>query len=142
MKIQNLIFSVLLAALCGCTSVSYTDAYSADGSADKNAKQVLITNYGYYLFNSVPLFSGGLEDGSFSLFHKNINLDRTMGILKDECQRLNVKKVDDIQFEENSTCFFGWVPYIGTTLGIYWFKEVQISAVLHSDNFNQKKEGL
>ena len=142
MKIQNLIFAALAFALCACTSVSYTDAYSAGGGADKNAKQVLITNYGYYLFNCVPLFSGGAEDGSFSLFHNNINLERTMGVLKRECERLDDKKVSDIQFDEHSTCFFGWVSYIGSTLGIYWFKEVQLSAVLHSDKFNQEKEGL
>ena len=142
MKIQNLIFAALAIALCGCTSVSYSDAYSADGGVDKNAKQVLITNYGYYFFNCVPLFSGGPRDGSFRMFRNNINLNKTMGVLKDECERLDVAKVDDIQFDEHSTCFFGWVPYVGTTLGIYWFKEVQLSAVLHSDKFNQEKEGL
>ena len=138
MKIRNLIFAALAFVLCSCTSVTYTDAYSDNGGSEQNCKQVLITNYGYYLFNCVPLFSGGAEDGSFRLFHNNINLDRTMGVLKDECVRLDVKKVDDIQFEESSTCFFGWVPYIGATLGIYWFKEVQLSAVLHSDKFKQE----
>ncbi|MBO6103153.1 MAG: hypothetical protein J6P03_07885 [Opitutales bacterium] len=138
MKILNLIFAPLILALCACTSVSYTDARAENGSVKPNAKQVLITNYGYYLFNCVPLFSGGGSDGSFSLFSNNIKLDKTMNILKDECERLGVKKVSDIQFDENSTCFFSWVEVIGTTLGIYWYKDVQLSAVLYSDKFSQE----
>ena len=138
MKILNIIFAVLMLGLCSCTSVTYTNARSEDGSVNPKAKQVLITNYGYYLFNCVPLFSGGSTDGSFSLFSRNIKLEKAMNILKDECERLDVKKVSDIQFDENSTCFFSWVEYIGTTLGIYWYKDVQLSAVLYSDKFNQE----
>lgn len=138
MKILNIILAALALGLCSCTNVSYTAARGENGNMIPKAKQVLITNYGYYLFNCVPLFSGGEDDGSFSLFSRNIKLEKAMNTLKAECERLDVKKVSEIQYDEKATCFFSWVEIIGTTLGIYWYKDYQLSAVLYSDKFNQE----
>lgn len=134
----------------GCTGVSSTSAYNADdgggsagskvgvgeragvssASSDMKKTQIMITNYGYYLFNCVPLFSGGIEDGSFALFSDKVNVDSAMRTLKIKCEEMNAARICDVQATKTSTCCLSWVPYIGTTLGLYWYKEVQISAVV------------
>lgn len=148
MEFMKNILLILLVTSCisflsGCTSITYTDTTNTpqiDKQSQSAYKEILITNYGYYLFNTLPLGSGGLTDGSFSLFKDNVNLDKAMQALKDECKKNEINNFSNIQVSQKSTCTFGWVPYLGTTLGLYWFKEIQISAVLYSDKFKNEKE--
>lgn len=142
----------LLAAVfaAGCTGVSSTSAYdtdsdgvstvSAGAQADVSERragmqktQIMVTNYGYYLFNCIPLFSGGIEPDSFELFSDRVNVNSAMQTLKIKCEEMNAARICDVQSTKTSTCCLSWVPYIGTTLGIYWYKEVQISAVVSTD---------
>lgn len=147
MKSMKTFFKMLsiacaLSCICGCTSITYTEAGASPEIKGGNGayKQVLISNYGYYLFNCLPLGCGGLSDGSFELFSDNVNLDKAMKILKDECANEKSKSFSNVQVSQTSTCIFGWVPYIGTTLGIYWFKEIQISAAIYSENFKTERD--
>ena len=161
---------ILLAVLfvVGCTGVSSTSAYNADdggaasvsagaqagsgvgvgeragvlsASSDMKKTQIMITNYGYYLFNCVPLFSGGIEDGSFALFSDKVNVDSAMRTLKIKCEEMNAARICDVQSTKTSTCCLSWVPYIGTTLGLYCYKEVQISAVVSAAAVDAKIQG-
>lgn len=121
------------AAMVGCTGVSTTENSPVPHVANIGAqqtRQIVATNYGYYLFNWIPLFSGGKEEDSFALFSDTVNLDTAMQTFNQKCRELNVDKVCDIQTDGNSTCFFSWIPYFGTTFGLYWYKEIQVSAVV------------
>ena len=119
--------------LLACTTVSTTKQNSQIPvqtlNGDENG-QILVSNYGYYLFNCVPLFCGGKDEDSLSFFSDNVNVDKAMQCLAKKCKELNVKNIADVQTKTNSTCFLSWVPTIGNTLGIYWYKEVQISATV------------
>lgn len=130
---KNLFLILALLPLFGCTSVSTTKQSSQIPvqtlNGDKNG-QILVSNYGYYLFNCIPLFCGGKDEDSLSFFSDNVNIDKAMQCLSKKCEQLNVKNVADIQATTSSTCFLSWVPTIGSTLGIYWYKQVQISAVV------------
>lgn len=134
---KTLFLACVLSCICGCTSITYTEADASPeikgGSGP--CRQILISNYGYYLFNCLPLGCGGLSDGSFELFSDNVNLDKAMRTLKDECAKFKSESFSNVQVSQTSTCIFSWVPYLGTTLGIYWFKEIQISAAIYSESF-------
>lgn len=134
MNVSNVLKLILLlsfALLCGCTSVNYSASHKKGTveSIDGAYKRILITNYGYYLFNSIPLGSGGDAEDSFSLFTDNVNLNAAMDMFNAECKKNNVTEVSDLQVEKTETCYFSWAPW-GTTLGIYWYKEIQISATV------------
>ena len=147
MKFMKNLFKMLciacaLSCICGCTSITYTESDASPEIKGGNGiyRQILISNYGYYLFNCIPLGCGGLSDGSFELFSDNVNLDKAMQTLKDECAKDNADAFSNIQVSQTSTCIFSWVPYLGSTLGIYWFKEIQISAAIYSENFKIEKD--
>lgn len=126
-----LLFTAALSA--GCTSVSttpQTDTPQISGLENSPYRQIMLTNYGYYLFNWIPLFSGGKDEDSFALFSDTVNLKAAMKTLDEKCRALNADEVADLQTLEKSTCFLSWVPYIGTSLGLYWYKEIQVSAVV------------
>ena len=121
------------ALFVGCTSVSttpQTDTPQISGLENSPYRQMMLTNYGYYLFNWIPLFSGGDGENSFALFSDTVNLKSAMRTFAEKCRTMNADEVADLQTSEKSTCFLSWVPYIGTSLGLYWYKEIQVSAVV------------
>lgn len=123
-----------LSALAGCTSVNESEAHKAPQieNIDGQYKRVLVTNYGYYLFNWIPLASGGEGDGSFDMFSDNVNVEDAMKTLNSECEKLGSTELADLQIQNTSTCFFKWSPFFGSTFGIYWYKEVQVSATINT----------
>lgn len=134
----SLVILLLSVVFSGCTGVNYSEPHEGAivENADGKYKRILITNYGYYLFNAIPLGSGGHEDDSFSLFSDNVSLETAMEIFNAECEKYNVTEVSDLQVQRTETSFFSWAP-LGTTLGIYWYKEIQISATVSvSDSEN------
>ena len=131
-----------LSALAGCTGVDQSDAHKAPQieNIDGQYKRVLVTNYGYYLFNWIPLASGGESDGSFEMFSDNVNVEEAMKTLNSECEKLGSTELADLQVQNTSTCFFKWSPFFGSTFGIYWYKEVQVSATINTDAEKPAKE--
>lgn len=123
-----------LSALAGCTGVDQSGAHNAPKieNIDGQYKRVLVTNYGYYLFNWIPLASGGESDGSFDMFSDNVNVEDAMKTLNSECEKLGSTELADLQVQNTSTCFFKWSPFFGSTFGIYWYKEVQVSATINT----------
>lgn len=130
-KLSALAALALCFALSGCTNINYSEAHQTGGieNIDDQYKRILVTNYGYYLFNTIPLGSGGHSDESFSLFSDNVGLDAAMATFNAECEKNNVTEISDLQVQRTETSFFSWAP-LGTTLGIYWYREIQISATV------------
>lgn len=143
-KMKNLIKIAIilpLILLASCTSISTTSPQESPKilGMDGQTKQIMITNYGYYLFNCIPLASGSNADGSFEFFSDKVNLKDAMKSLNDECQKLGTTQVSNVQTEKTSTCFFDWSPLFSSTFGIYWFKEIQLSASINFEKNSQSK---
>lgn len=132
MKFIKIISLLIIVLLASCTGINKTPPQSKLKIVNltDDTQQILITNYGYYLFNWIPLGCGGVEDGSFSLFSDHVNLQSAMQSFNEECKKLGVKDISNLQAKPFSTCFFSWVPYVGTSFGIYWYKEIQVSGVI------------
>ncbi len=138
-SVKVFLLAMLSLIVASCASVSQSEKSDIPKISDINGttKRVLVTNYGYYLFNCLPLFSGGRADGEFELFADNVNQTKTMEIFKKTCEQLGATEISNIQNETTSTCFFDWAPF-GTTFGLYWYRESQISASVKVPTENSK----
>ena len=133
-KLKIIVFcvsSLLFLLLQACTGISYTSQQQTPNISGINgtSQQIMITNYGYYLFNCIPLCSGGSSNNSFELFSDKVSLKEVMNSFNEQCKELKVSEFSNLQTEKNSTCFFDWCP-VTSTFGIYWYKEIQLSATI------------
>lgn len=123
-----ILFSLLL--FSGCMSIERSSTeYVTVGGMVVQGEQVLISNYGYYLFGSIPLFTGSETGSGTSFFYDGATLDKTQKYLSDLADKEGAAVVH-IQPMVNSTCSFSAIPIIGSTLGLFWYKEVQLSATI------------
>ena len=126
-----------LTSSAGCVSVQRTTRVASAGTGIQGTpgtpvEHVHVSNYGYYLFNCIPIFCGNTAKdflGETVWFSDEVTLAKTQGVLV-ETARNRRYRIADIQPHVRSTCFFGAIPYVGTTFGLVWYKEVQVSAVL------------
>lgn len=125
-------------ALCGCYSM---DAASSDAlrgssvsaSGERPVEHVVVSNYGWYLFNFVPLVCGNAEPGAafpWAFFSDQVTApllhDRLMQ--RAAARRANVKDLacfrdDQVFFTFPGTQFQVPVPYL------LCFREIQFSGV-------------
>ena len=128
---------ILLALATGCVSVQKTSKVAPQGvtilgSSGTPVEHVHVSNYGYYLFNCIPIFCGNTVAGQREntvWFSDEVRLAPVQDIMLEQARKRKCQ-ISDIQPYTRSTCFFSAIPYVGNTLGILWFKEVQMSAVL------------
>jgi hypothetical protein len=133
------VLSVLisLSLLAGCVSVQKTSkvapaGVTIQGSPGTPSEHVHVSNFGYYLFNCIPLFCGSTtadSRGETVWFSNEVTLSRVQSVMLEEVRNRKCQ-LTEVQPYARSTCFFSAIPYVGTTFGIVWFKEVQMSAVL------------
>lgn len=134
---QLFALAALAALLSGCISVERSrktvfDRLPVEGTPGTPEEHVHVSNYGYYLFNSIPLFCGDASKngtGNTVFFRDDVTLAKMQNVLLEEVSRRPYSIVE-IQPKTSSTCFFSVVPYVGNTFGIFWYKEIQISAVM------------
>jgi len=93
---------------------------------------VTVSNYGYYFFNVLPIFCGNTVDGRLGntiWFQNYVTLERTQSVMMRE---IKPKRpiVTCLQPHSYETCFFSVIPYIGNSLGIVWYKQIDLSAIL------------
>jgi len=128
---------LVLGLFCGCVSVERASQNAMmqmpiEGAPGTTEEYIHVSNYGYYLFNAFPIFCGNTADdrrGNTIWFSDEVTLAVTQDILIEEVKsrRCNLA---NLQPTVQSTCFFGAIPYIGNTLGILWYREVQISGIV------------
>ncbi len=127
----------LSALLSGCAAVEIaspvTPPVELRGYKPGSTRQhIHISNYGYYLFNCIPIFAGDTRPGkvgSMSWFQDDVRLPSVQNVLVEKVKEQNAQ-IDEIQPHTSSTCCFASIPYVGTTFGLVWYKEVQLSAVI------------
>ena len=77
-------------------------------------------NYGYYLFNIVPLISGDCEKiGSTSFFTDNVNPKNSVDLLTKKAKELGSSKVIDIASTQRESGKY--------TLWVFWYRGAQSS---------------
>lgn len=125
----------LLAA--GCCTIERSSRYPVGDYAHGTAKgriaeHVHVSNYGYYLFNHYPLFCGDTRPGRVGktrFFGGEVDVQGVASALFEEVGERR-GRISEIQPKTYSTCFFSCIPYVGNSLGILWYREAQLSAVL------------
>ena len=124
-------------AMAGCANIERTNRAAfrrlpIDDTPGTSERLVHVSNYGYYLFNTWPIFTGSTRNGSLGKmrwFSDDVTLDDTQRIMMNEAKAADACATQ-IHPKLWSTCYFSAIPYIGNTLGILWYKEAQMSAVL------------
>ncbi len=123
-----ILFSLLL--FSGCMSIERSSTeYVTEGGIVVPGEQVFISNYGYYLFGSIPLFTGNETGTGTTFFSDGATLDKTQKYLSELADKEGAAVVH-VQPMVHSTCSFSAIPIVGTTFGLFWYKEVQLSATL------------
>lgn len=131
----SILFALLLCA--GCVSVERANRTAfkqlpMEGTCGSAERAVHISNFGYYFFNVFPIMTGSTrngEIGTMSWFKDDVTLPDVQRVLVNE-GKASGTLLTHVQPMRTSTCFFSAIPYIGNTLGIVWYKEIQISAIL------------
>jgi len=128
---------VLLLLGTGCANFQKTSnaaLYNLEviGTEGRPQEVVTVSNYGYYLFNFLPIFCGNTVEGRLGntvWFQNHVTLERTQGVM---LRQIKDQKplVTNLQPHSYETCFFSVIPYIGNSLGIVWYKQIDLSAVL------------
>lgn len=147
-EIRMMCALALLVSLTGCVSVQRAPKVAPAGvgilgTQGVPAEHIHVSNFGYYLFNCIPIFCGNTADdrqGNTIWFSDEVTLAKTQSIMVDEARNRNCK-MTELQPHLKSTCFFSSIPYVGTTFGLLWYKEVQLSAVLVRSNTPAPSKG-
>ena len=120
--------AVLAVALAGCFSL---ETATLSKSGDEN---VLVTNYGWYLFNLIPLATGNATENAVAptvMFRNDVTMDKVQGRVV-KYARQKGKELRDMAYYNRSSVMFNIpgtnfpipVPYVLT------FREIQLSGVL------------
>lgn len=127
------IYCLLFGTLCltGCFSL---DTGVSDITREE---QILVSNYGWKLFDCIPLFCGNATEGTsgkvfpFVLFRDDVTMDKIQGRLMSYAAR-NQRQVDHLVYHDFSSVML-YLPMIGEVLPIPYvltYRELQLSGVL------------
>ena len=130
--------AALLLAGCYSMDTATTDRFRQARIPGIDAQPVghaVVSNYGWYLFDKFPLVCGNPDHASsaaWSFFDDEVtpnavHNDLTRYAAKNACE------VIDLNFYRDSTCMLP-IPYVNTTFGILWYREIQVSGVLVRPN--------
>ena len=138
--------------MSGCVMVEKTArhdlrGFEIVGSDGRGEEHIVVSNYGFYLFNCILIVTGNADPvnpSGAAWFSDEVTLDKMQRVLMQEVKQRRCQ-VTNIQPLCESTCYFSAIPYIGNTLGIFWYKTAQVSATLvnpaepvHRRKFPQK----
>ena len=139
MNLQRTVFYLALCvAVSGCFTIdtASTDAFKASVRMSNNAvplEHVVASNYGWYLFNTVPLVCGRIDDGivPWVFFEDNVNLKTVHNELMKYAVKNN-SNVYDINARAYENVLLS-IPGLSIPIAIPYllcYKEIQTSAVL------------
>ena len=123
-NMMKLFFIIAIATVltAGCTCVELTKNFNGQLTEVTDAKPVAhinVDNYGYYLFNTIPLITGDTKNNSFKLFQDTVQVNSVVDRLTTESKKLGASKTTNIKTSVEETGLI--------TLGIFWYKGVQAS---------------
>ncbi len=118
-------------AFAGCFTLETAELSK---SGDEN---ILVTNYGWYLFNVIPLATGNAAEGAFAptvMFRNDVTMEKVQGRVVAYAERAG-KALRDLAYHNHDSVMFN-IP--GTDLPIplpyvLTFREIQLSGVLKNN---------
>jgi hypothetical protein len=128
----------LIGIIYGCSDITAAPLAFQDkpmeiqGNAGASIEQVVVENNGWYFFNTIPILSGRFtrkDKSTFEWFSDEVKLEKLQQELVDRAKEKNAY-CTNINISYNATCMLSMIPYVGTSLGILWYKEMQISSDL------------
>lgn len=135
MQKRNIIVRSLLIVL----SLILTGCFSIESSCLKTTgdSQVVVSNYGWYLFNFIPLACGNVNDNAsipWVFFRNDVTMDKIQGRFFSYVYKKEGVKAVNLSYRANESVLFEIpgsnipipLPYIFT------YKEIQLSGVLTS----------
>ena len=142
MKARSLFAAVVaaaVAAVSGCVSVDRCGAerlegLSINGTDKKPVEHIVVSNFGYYLFNLFPLVTGNANPDRwfpFRFFSDHVKLSKMQSVLSAEAQkRYGVEMIELTSNYDAAPCFSVSLDP-KSLLGMFFcYREVQLSAVL------------
>lgn len=139
-RLLQIVLVVITAVFTGCYSLDVTKMPGQNATAGE--QHIIVSNYGWYLFNTWPIISGNPQAAnraSCRLFKNTVRLPLMQDKLMTYAKQHNTT-VSDIQTDYRSTCMISLIPFlqnvainVDTTFGIIWYKEIQISATLKKE---------
>ena len=123
---RNILLLLVISTVCliisGCSSIDTGNVFNEQGIVTTNSKAVAhinANNYGYYLFCSVPIWTGNPNSNGSSFFTNQVTVEKVTDMVTKKSRDLGAKRTVDLQ--SKVTWSSGW------SLGIIGFKEVQVS---------------
>ena len=133
------VLSAAFAAVSGCVSVERCGGerlseLSINGTDSKPIEHIVVSNFGYYLFDLFPLIAGNADpDGwfPFVLFSDQVKLSKMQTLLSAEVQKRHGTEVVELTSHYDADPCFSVSLDPKSLLGlIFCCREVQLSAVL------------
>jgi hypothetical protein len=123
---------IMLIGLTGCVSTEHTGKkVYQEGTLQNAGHQLHASNYGYFLFNAIPIVSGDTQQpGKIAWFRDDVSLERVQHLLVNQADQQHAAIID-LAPTLSSTCWLGF-----PTFGIVWYKEIQVSGII----VNPKKQ--
>lgn len=130
--------TLAVAILAGCSNVTTAPLSFHDrpmdiqGNKGEPIEQVVVENHGWYFFNYIPILSGRFthdDKETFEWFSDEVTLEKLQHELVLQAKKKNAY-CTNINVFYNATCMLSMIPYVGTSFGILWYKEMQISSDL------------
>ena len=131
----------LSAALAGCASVTYSSPRALSGITIKGAagapsQLVFIETTGYYVFWTLPLFSGDLRwnadkqsiEGGTSFFQDHVSVEELQSALLKIAELRNCD-LADVNYHDTDTSYAG-ASYGGAIGSLFGSSHMSVSAVL------------
>ena len=126
-------FPLLLSA-----ALSLSGCFSLDSSRDPATgdEHVLVSNYGWRLFNSIPLFCGNAYNGRdqlgpWAFFRDDVTMDKIQGRFMDYAKS-NGTTIKDLTYHNYETVLFT-IPSTAIPIPIPYiicYREIQLSGVV------------
>lgn len=148
-RLLQIFASFALAIFAGCYSMDIATTDSLKGSAlskedDKPLEHVVVSNYGWFLFNTVPLVCGNAAPGAsfpWRFFSNHVTAELLHDRLMAHAAAIdaNARNLVFIRNENvllNIPTFQSPIPYLIT------YKEIQFSAVLTKSNSHVQPDAV
>ena len=131
-KSARLALAALTAAMSGCCTIDYAV------SPLSGNEHVLVTNYGWQLFNVIPIVCGNATDprlpgggAPWAFFRDDVTMDKVQDRLMRYAAERN-KTPTDLAYHNFDTIFIS-IPFTGVPIPIPYlvcYREIQLSGVL------------
>lgn len=123
----SLIMAAAAVAITGCSSLEIAQKFNGVSVTPtgnvKPLAQMTYNNYGFYMFNCVPFFSGAVSDpGSFALFTDTVTTENAVLELTRRAVNLGGTKVINITTSTSSA--YQWYTLL------FWSRSVSVSGTV------------